>query len=74
VLSGGAEIETSATPLQAWEAWADPEKIALAWLTVEGAGPNQEVQLWFSTYGVAKNDVNALEARWSKALEQIPGD
>lgn len=23
-----AEIETSATPQQAWEAWADPEKIA----------------------------------------------
>jgi uncharacterized protein YndB with AHSA1/START domain len=28
-----AEIDTSATPQQAWEAWADPEKIA-HWLWI----------------------------------------
>ncbi len=46
---------------------------ALAWLTIEPARPNHDVQLWFSTYGIAKKDVDALEARWSKALAQILG-
>jgi hypothetical protein len=46
---------------------------ALAWLTIEGAGPTFEAQLWFSIYGIARSEVDALEARWSKALERILG-
>jgi uncharacterized protein YndB with AHSA1/START domain len=44
---------------------------ALAWLTIEGPGPKHEVQLWFSTYGIAQSEVDALENKWSKALHGI---
>ncbi len=43
-----AEIETSATPQQAWEAWADPEKIA-QWFTDRANGEAQAgaTMTWF---------------------------
>jgi hypothetical protein len=44
---------------------------ALAWLTIEGGGPTHDVQLWFSTYGIEPIDVDALQEKWSKALQQV---
>jgi uncharacterized protein YndB with AHSA1/START domain len=43
-----AEIRTSATPQQAWEAWADPEKIA-AWFVDRAAGEAKPggIMTWF---------------------------
>jgi len=43
-----AEIHTSATPLQAWEAWADPEKIA-GWFVDRAAGEAKPggIMTWF---------------------------
>jgi len=43
----------------------------LAWLTIEGAAPPHDVQLWFSTYGVAEARVKQLEARWAEELQRI---
>jgi len=50
-----AEIETSATPLQAWEAWADPEKIA-QWFTDRASGeakPGGTMTWFFDRFGYA---------------------
>ena len=43
-----AEIRTSASPQQAWEAWADPEKIA-AWFVdrATGEGKAGSIMTWF---------------------------
>jgi uncharacterized protein YndB with AHSA1/START domain len=43
-----AEIHTSATPQQAWEAWADPEKIA-AWFVDRASGEAKPggIMTWF---------------------------
>jgi uncharacterized protein YndB with AHSA1/START domain len=43
-----AEIRTSATPQQAWEAWADPQKIA-AWFVDRAAGDAKPggIMTWF---------------------------
>jgi uncharacterized protein YndB with AHSA1/START domain len=43
-----AEIRTSATPQQAWEAWADPQKIA-AWFVDRAAGEAKPggIMTWF---------------------------
>lgn len=48
-----AEIDTSATPQQAWEAWADPEKIA-AWFVDRAAGeakPGGTMTWFFDNFG-----------------------
>ncbi len=48
-----AEIETSATPQQAWEAWADPEKIA-HWFVDRAAGeakPGGTMTWFFDEFG-----------------------
>jgi uncharacterized protein YndB with AHSA1/START domain len=50
-----AEIETSATPQQAWEAWADPEKIA-QWFTDRASGeakPGGTMTWFFDRFGYA---------------------
>jgi uncharacterized protein YndB with AHSA1/START domain len=50
-----AEIETSATPQQAWEAWADPEKIA-QWFTDRASGeaqPGATMTWFFDQFGYA---------------------
>jgi uncharacterized protein YndB with AHSA1/START domain len=50
-----AEIETSATPQQAWEAWADPEKIA-QWFTDRASGeakPGGTMTWFFDKFGYA---------------------
>ncbi|MGB0035914.1 MAG: hypothetical protein WBP79_10615 [Candidatus Acidiferrales bacterium] len=44
---------------------------ALAWLTIEGAGPRHDVQLWFSTYGLPQAQVKELEARWAAELKRM---
>jgi uncharacterized protein YndB with AHSA1/START domain len=44
---------------------------ALCWLTIEGAEGNYEPQLWFSTYGLAKAEVAAIEETWSNQLKRI---
>jgi uncharacterized protein YndB with AHSA1/START domain len=49
----------------------EPLNDALAWVAIEGGGPKHDVQLWFSTYGIAQGDVDALERKWSKTLAQI---
>ena len=49
------EIETSATPQQAWEAWADPEKIA-QWFTDRASGeskPGATMTWFFDKFGYA---------------------
>jgi uncharacterized protein YndB with AHSA1/START domain len=48
-----AEIETSATPQQAWEAWADPEKIA-HWFVDRASGeakPGGAMTWFFDEFG-----------------------
>jgi uncharacterized protein YndB with AHSA1/START domain len=48
-----AEIETSATPQQAWEAWADPEKIA-HWFVDRASGeaePGGTMTWYFDKFG-----------------------
>jgi uncharacterized protein YndB with AHSA1/START domain len=48
-----AEIETSATPQQAWEAWADPEKIA-HWFVDRASGeakPGGTMTWFFDEFG-----------------------
>jgi uncharacterized protein YndB with AHSA1/START domain len=49
----------------------EPLNDALAWVAIEGGGPKHDVQLWFSTYGIAQGDVDALENKWLKAIQQI---
>jgi len=44
---------------------------ALAWLTIEGSGPEHEAQIWFSTYGLPQEQVTKLEAQWNDELERI---
>jgi len=44
---------------------------ALAWLTIEGAGPKHDAQLWFSTYGLPHAKVAELETRWASELKRI---
>jgi uncharacterized protein YndB with AHSA1/START domain len=51
-----AEIRTSASPQQVWEAWADPEKIA-SWFVdrATGGGKVGEVMTWFfDDFGLAQ--------------------
>jgi uncharacterized protein YndB with AHSA1/START domain len=48
-----AEVETSATPQQAWEAWADPEKIA-QWFVDRASGeakPGGTMTWFFDQFG-----------------------
>ena len=49
----------------------EPLNDALAWLTIEGAGPDHDTQLWFSTYGLPKEQVAELETRWAEELKRI---
>jgi len=61
-----AEIETSATPQQAWEAWADPEKIA-QWFVDRAAGeakPGGTITWFFDEFGYVLP---------FKALDAVPG-
>jgi hypothetical protein len=44
---------------------------ALVWLTIEGAAPKYDVQLWLSTYGIAQSEVRAIEKKWSSALTKL---
>jgi uncharacterized protein YndB with AHSA1/START domain len=44
---------------------------ALAWLTIEGSGPEHDAQLWFSTYGLPQARMGELESRWAAELERI---
>lgn len=44
---------------------------ALAWITIEGAGPEHDAQLWFSTYGLPAARVGELESQWSEELKRI---
>ena len=46
---------------------------ALAWLTIEGAGPELDVQFWFSTYGLPQAQVREIETRWANELKRILG-
>ncbi|HXZ13967.1 MAG TPA: SRPBCC domain-containing protein [Candidatus Sulfotelmatobacter sp.] len=43
----------------------------LAWLTIEGAGPEHDAQLWFSLYGLPAARVKGIEDRWADALKKI---
>jgi len=61
-----AEIETSAAPQQAWEAWADPEKIA-QWFVDRATGeakPGGTMKWFFDDFG--------LELPY-KVLDAVPG-
>jgi uncharacterized protein YndB with AHSA1/START domain len=44
---------------------------ALAWLTIEGGGAENDAQLWFSTYGLPGPQVRELENRWTRELSRI---
>ena len=44
---------------------------ALAWLTVEGSGPQHDAQFWFSTYGLPRAPVAELESRWAAVLHRV---
>ena len=46
---------------------------ALLWLTIEGAPPSHEVQLWLSAYNLPQNEVEAFSRRWSAELDRILG-
>jgi uncharacterized protein YndB with AHSA1/START domain len=46
---------------------------ALLWLTIEGAGPRHDAQLWFSTYQLPADRVRALESTWAEQLKRILG-
>jgi len=46
---------------------------ALAWLTIEGGGPEHDAQLWFSTYNVPQSQVREIETRWAGELKRILG-
>ena len=50
-----------------------PLNDALLWLTIEGAGPKHDVQLWFSTYGLAQSKVDELAKGWQAELRRIFG-
>jgi uncharacterized protein YndB with AHSA1/START domain len=61
-----AEIETSATPQQAWEAWADPEKIA-QWFVDRASGeakPGGTITWFFDNFGYVLP---------YKVLDAVPG-
>src|SRR5271155_1087025 len=62
-----AEIETSATPLEAWEAWADPEKIA-QWFVDRASGeakPGGTMTWFFDQFGYVIP---------YKILDAVPGE
>jgi uncharacterized protein YndB with AHSA1/START domain len=62
-----AEIETSATPQQAWEAWADPEKIA-QWFVDRASGeakPGGTMTWFFDNFGYVLP---------YKVLDAVPGE
>lgn len=62
-----SEIETSATPAQAWEAWADPEKIA-QWFMDRASGeakPGGAMTWFFDNFGYALT---------YKVLDAVPGE
>jgi hypothetical protein len=44
---------------------------ALAWLTIEAGSAPYDVQLWFSTYGLAELRVSDIEKRWALELKKI---
>jgi uncharacterized protein YndB with AHSA1/START domain len=46
---------------------------ALAWLTIEGTGPEHDAQFWFSTYGLPQAQVREIENRWASELKRILG-
>ncbi|HYL46612.1 MAG TPA: hypothetical protein VEU52_06275 [Candidatus Limnocylindrales bacterium] len=46
---------------------------ALAWLAIEGAGPEHDAQFWFSTYGLPQSQVREIENRWASELKRILG-
>jgi uncharacterized protein YndB with AHSA1/START domain len=46
---------------------------ALAWLTIEGAGPEHDAQFWFSTYGLPQSQVREIDNRWADELTRILG-
>jgi len=45
--------------------------LGLAWLTIEGAGPEYDAQLCFSLYGLPEVRVKDIESRWADALKTI---
>jgi uncharacterized protein YndB with AHSA1/START domain len=62
-----AEMETSATPQQAWEAWADPEKIA-QWFVDRASGeakPGGTITWFFDNFGYVLP---------YKVLDAVPGE
>jgi len=44
---------------------------ALLWLTIEGAGPEYDVQLWLSAYGLPQSKVESFEKEWAGVLGRI---
>lgn len=68
VWAGRVEL---AVPLRGFCATVKPLNDALAWLTIEGAGPEHDVQLWFSTYGLPATQMKEIEDRWAGALKNI---
>jgi uncharacterized protein YndB with AHSA1/START domain len=44
---------------------------ALFWLTIEGSGPEHEIQLWLSSYGVPQAKVESFEREWAGVLSRI---
>lgn len=46
---------------------------ALAWLTIEGAGPEHDAQFWFSTYGLPQSQVREIENRLVDELKRVLG-
>jgi uncharacterized protein YndB with AHSA1/START domain len=77
-----AEIRTSASPQQAWEAWADPEKIA-QWFTdkAEGKAVAGAVVTWiFERFNyripydvIASEPGERFAIRWNAPAGQNPG-
>lgn len=62
-----AEVVASVPPLDAWQAWADPEKLA-GWFVdrAEGAGRTGEIMTWiFDRFGVRMP---------YRVLESVPGE
>jgi len=44
---------------------------ALYWLTIEGAGPDHETQVWLSAYGVPQTKVDAFQQQWNGVLANL---
>lgn len=66
--SGRAEF---VSPLLGFCVTVESLNDALAWLTIEGSGPEHDAQFWFSTYGLPATQVREIENRWSDALKKI---